>query len=45
MTQPMYMIVNMAVGGYWPGSPDSSVKFPAQMQVSYVRAWRFAKLP
>jgi beta-glucanase (GH16 family) len=45
MAQPMYMIVNLAVGGYWPGNPDNTVKFPAQLQVSYVRAWKFTKLP
>ena len=38
--QPMYMIVNLAVGGNWPGFPDAQTKFPATMDVDYVRAWR-----
>lgn len=37
---PMYMIVNLAVGGYWPGVPDEETSFPAEMQVDWVRAWR-----
>lgn len=37
--QPMYMIVNLAVGGNWPGYPDAQTKFPATMEVDYVRAW------
>ena len=39
-TNPMAMIVNLAVGG-WGGTPDAS-KFPAQMQVDYVRAYALA---
>ncbi len=39
-TQPMAMIVNMALGG-WAGNPDPS-QFPATMQVDYVRAYGFA---
>ena len=37
--EPMYIIVNLAVGGDWPGNPDSSTEFPARMEVDYVRAW------
>ena len=39
-TSPMAMIVNLAVGG-WGGTPDAS-KFPAQMQIDYVRAYALA---
>ena len=39
MHQPMYMIANLAVGGTWPGNPDSSTTFPAQMKIDYVRAY------
>lgn len=37
---PMYMILNLAVGGQWPGSPDESTQFPAEMIVDYVRVYR-----
>jgi|GEM_PF-2636952 len=36
---PMYMLVNLAVGGSWPGSPDANTQFPATMKVDYVRAY------
>ncbi|MDB5593469.1 MAG: beta-glucanase/beta-glucan synthetase [Hyphomicrobiales bacterium] len=36
---PMYMIANLAVGGYWPGSPTSAGDFPATMQVDYIHAY------
>lgn len=39
--KPMYMIANLAVGGYWPGSPDTATRFPAFMDIDYIRAWRF----
>ena len=36
-----FMILNVAVGGYWPGYPDGSTQFPQTMLVDYVRvsAW------
>lgn len=37
---PFYMILNVAVGGDWPGSPDQSTTFPQVMLVDYVRAYR-----
>ncbi|MDB5441395.1 MAG: endo,3,4-beta-glycanase [Caulobacteraceae bacterium] len=39
MNSPMHMIVNLAVGGNWPGSPNASTPFPAQMQIDYVHAY------
>ncbi len=39
MNKAMYMVTNLAVGGNWPGSPDSTTKFPAAYQVDYVRAY------
>ncbi|GAA1822418.1 family 16 glycosylhydrolase [Planosporangium flavigriseum] len=33
---PFFMILNVAVGGNWPGSPDASTSFPQQMVVDYV---------
>ena len=38
--QPMYMLMNLAVGGTWPGSPDASTNWAkANMNVDYVRAY------
>ncbi|MGQ9855505.1 MAG: glycoside hydrolase family 16 protein [Fervidobacterium sp.] len=34
-----FIILNMAVGGYWPGYPTNETKFPARMYVDYVRVY------
>ncbi|UJW33075.1 glycoside hydrolase family 16 protein [Saccharothrix sp. AJ9571] len=34
---PFFMILNLAVGGDWPGSPDGNTQFPQQLVVDYVR--------
>lgn len=34
---PFFMIMNVAVGGYWPGYPDGSTQMPQTMTVDYVR--------
>jgi hypothetical protein len=39
---PMFMIANEAVGGSWPGSPDASTQFPAQMKIDYIRAYAYS---
>lgn len=39
----MFMILNLAVGGDWPGSPDETTVFPSQMVVDYVRAYQRKK--
>jgi len=39
-TRPVHFLINLAVGGNWPGSPDGSTEFPATYQVDYVRAWK-----
>ena len=36
---PFYILLNLAVGGNWPGSPDDSTTFPQQMLVDYVRVY------
>lgn len=38
--QPFYLLLNLAVGGTWPGSPDSSTPFPATMLVDWVRVYK-----
>ena len=37
--QPFYVLFNVAVGGNFPGSPDSSTEFPSTMEVDYVRVY------
>ena len=36
---PFFLILNVAVGGDWPGSPDATTVFPQQMLVDYVRVY------
>jgi beta-glucanase (GH16 family) len=36
---PFFLILNVAVGGDWPGSPDPNTVFPQQMLVDYVRVY------
>jgi beta-glucanase (GH16 family) len=35
-----HMLLNLAIGGNWPGSPDESTVFPAEMLVDYVRVYQ-----
>ena len=35
-----FFIINLAVGGRWPGSPDSSTQFPQQLVVDYIRVFQ-----
>lgn len=37
--RPMYILTNLAVGGEWPGYPDSKTPFPSSMEIDYIRAW------
>ncbi|MBN2085774.1 MAG: glycoside hydrolase family 16 protein [Anaerolineales bacterium] len=37
--QPFYLILNVAVGGGWPGYPDDTTVFPQTMKVDYVRVY------
>ncbi len=34
-----FIILNLAVGGNWPGPPDKDTRFPAQMVVDYVKVY------
>jgi beta-glucanase (GH16 family) len=35
-----FLLLNLAVGGRWPGPPDQSTRFPQDMKVDYVRVYR-----
>jgi beta-glucanase (GH16 family) len=37
---PFFIILNVAVGGSWPGSLDATTVFPQTMLVDYVRVYR-----
>jgi len=36
---PQFVILNLAVGGSWPGNVDGTTVFPGDMQVDYVRIY------
>jgi beta-glucanase (GH16 family) len=38
--RPFFIILNLAIGGNWPGSPNSSTAFPANMKIDYVRVYQ-----
>ena len=35
-----YVILNLAVGGYWPGYPDATTPLPQRMLVDWVRVYK-----
>jgi len=37
---PFYLLLNVAVGGSWPGDPDSSSTYPQPLLVDYVRVYQ-----
>ena len=37
---PFFLILNVAVGGNWPGYPDATTTFPQEMVVDYVRIYQ-----
>jgi beta-glucanase (GH16 family) len=38
--QPFYIIINLAVGGTWPGPPNRHTHFPARMLIDWVRVYK-----
>lgn len=38
--RPFYIILNLAVGGNWPGPPDQTTIFPQRMLVDWVRVYQ-----
>ena len=43
--QAFHLILNLAVGGNWPGQPNSATQFPQQMQVDFVRVYQCQRNP
>ena len=44
-TQPQFVLLNVAVGGNWPGNPDGTTAFPQRMVVDYLRVYAPTNLP
>jgi beta-glucanase (GH16 family) len=38
--KPHYIILNTAIGGSWPGNPDSTTVFPQYHDIDYVRVYQ-----
>lgn len=38
--QPFYLLMNVAVGGNFPGHPNPQTQFPAELRVDYVRVYK-----
>lgn len=38
--EDFYILLNVAVGGTWPGNPDSTTTFPQRMYIDYVRVYQ-----
>lgn len=38
--QRFHLLLNVAVGGNWPGNPDNTTSFPQRMEVDYVRVFQ-----
>jgi len=37
---PAHVLVNLAVGGQWPGPPLRLEDFPARLEIDYIRVWQ-----
>jgi len=40
LQHPFYLLLNVAVGGSWPGHPDATTVFPERLLVDYVRVYQ-----
>lgn len=40
---PFFLLLNLAVGGAWPGNPDESTEFPQELLVDWVRVSQLAQ--
>lgn len=37
---PYFFLMNVAVGGRWPGNPDNTTVFPQELTVDYIRVYQ-----
>jgi beta-glucanase (GH16 family) len=37
---PFWVLLNVAVGGDWPGPPDATTEFPQSLLIDWVRVWQ-----
>src|SRR5246127_1121757 len=42
---PFFVLLNVAVGGGWPGNPDATTVFPQTMLIDYVRVYARVSSP
>lgn len=42
---PFHLLLNVAVGGNWPGNPNGSATFPQTLEVDYVRVFEQVQAP
>ena len=38
--EKFFIILNVAVGGNWPGAPDDSTQFPQRMEIDFLRLYQ-----
>jgi beta-glucanase (GH16 family) len=43
--RPFFFLLNLAVGGNWPGNPNGTTPFPARYQIDYVRVYQLGTSP
>lgn len=41
--RPKHLLINLAVGGSWPGNPDGSTRFPARFRIDSVSTYTLAE--
>jgi beta-glucanase (GH16 family) len=44
-SHPFFLLLNLAVGGQWPGYPAEDAPFPQTMLVDWVRVWQAVPTP
>ena len=44
MNTPMYLLIDLAVGGNFPGNPDSTTPFPSSMSIDYVHVYSLSDI-